>query len=128
MKKLLTIIGAILIVFILFSFWLYRRDLTRTEFSLGAVNLADAAQETLETADGWIGSVDAEAKIMTLLVGNQTLTFLLDEGAAVTESGEMIQPAAIAVGKRATVKYVQRSGHKKARSIAIYPATTPQTF
>ena len=69
-----------------------------------------------------------KSKIITLLVGNRTLTFLLEEDAAITESGEVIQASAIAVGKRATIRYVQRSGHKKARSIAIYPVTAPQTF
>lgn len=50
-----------------------------------------------------------------------------DERTSFLESGRPVQPASIASGTRATVKYAQRGGTKWARRIELAPAEPPES-
>lgn len=128
MNKLVIIIITILIVFILSSFSIYLVHLRQCGVARKINDAAENVMEEWSTADGEVRNVDARGKTITLIVGDQPLTFFLDEGTAVTRSGEVIESSAIKVGARATVRYIQRSGNKKAGSIAVYPPAAVQVF
>lgn len=121
MNKLLRNITVILIGFALSSLLIYR---LRLGDGPTPRDNGRALQSEVKTAEGQVGAVDEDAKTMTLLDGDQEVTFSFDERTAIVEQGRAVQPKAIPRGAAAAVKYTQRGGKNWARKIEVL-ATTP---
>src|SRR5215813_2863358 len=126
-NKLARIIFVILIGFALSSLVLYRLRLANTLRSSRQAAAAHSLVEETKTFEGEIQTVDPGAQPLTLLKEVEEVMLAFDERTWITESGKPIQPASIATGKTATVKYAQRGGKKMARKIELVPAEPPES-
>ena len=124
MNKLLRIITVILVGFALSSLLIYR---LRLGDGPTPRNNRQVMQSEVKTVEGQIGAVDEDAKTMTLVDGDQEVTFSFDERTAIVEQGHAVQPKAIPRGAAAAVKYSQRGGKNWARKIELLsaPASDP---
>jgi hypothetical protein len=125
MNKLARIIGVILIGFGLSSLVVYRLRLANTLRSSRQSASSTGLVEETNTIEGEIQNVDPGAQTFTLLKEGEEVMLAFDERTWIIESGKPVQPASIATGTPATVKYAQRGGKKWARKIELVP-TEPQ--
>ena len=128
MNKLLRIITIILVGFALSSLLIYR---LRLGDGPTPRNNRQVMQSEVKTVEGQIGAVDEDAKTMTLVDGDQEVTFSFDERTAIVEQGRAVQPKAIPRGAAAAVKYSQRGGKNWARKIEVLaaaPSTVPSEY
>jgi hypothetical protein len=128
MNKLLRIITVILAGFALSSLLIYR---LRLGDGPTPRNNRQVMQSEVKTVEGQIGTVDEDAKTMTLVDGDQEVTFSFDERTAIVEQGRAVQPKAIPRGAAAAVKYSQRGGKNWARKIEVLaaaPSTVPSEY
>src|ERR1051325_5929428 len=128
MNKLLRIITVILVGFALSSLLIYR---LRLGDGPTPRNNRQVMQSEVKTVEGQIGAVDEDAKTMTLVDGDQEVTFSFDERTAIVEQGHAVQPKAIPRGAAAAVKYSQRGGKNWARKIEVLaaaPSAVPSEY
>jgi len=128
MNKLLRIITVILVGFALSSLLIYR---LRLGDGPTPRNNRQVMQSEVKTVEGQIGIVDEDAKTMTLVDGDQEVTFSFDERTAIVEQGHAVQPKAIPRGAAAAVKYSQRGGKNWARKIEVLaaaPSAVPSEY
>jgi hypothetical protein len=119
MNKLLRIITIILVGFALSSLLIYR---LRLGDGPTPRHNRQVIQAEVKTVEGQVGVVDEDAKTMTLVDGDQEVTFSFDERTAIVEQGRAVQPKAIPRGAAAAVKYSQRGGKNWARKIEVLAA------
>ena len=119
MNKLLRIITILLVGFALSSLLIYR---LRLGDGPTPRNNRQVIQSEVKTVEGQVGTVDEDAKTMTLMDGDQEVTFSFDERTAIVEQGRAVQPKAIPRGAAAAVKYSQRGGKNWARKIEVLAA------
>src|ERR1051325_7918454 len=107
MKKLINVIGIIMIVFVLASLCLYRLQIGHTI----AARQGQAGQvppPEIKTTEGQISLIDTGSKTLILTNGNQLVPFAFDDRTAVSLSGHFVQPTTITSGLTARVRYVSR--------------------
>jgi hypothetical protein len=83
--------------------------------------------EETRIIEGEIQTIDPGSKTLTLVNDGQEVMLAFDERTSIIESGRPVQPASIASGTAATVKYAQRGGKKVARRIELSPAEPPES-
>jgi hypothetical protein len=81
--------------------------------------------EETRIIEGEIQTVDPASRTFTLMNQGEEVMLAFDERTSIIESGRPVQPASIASGTPATVKYAQRGGKKWARRIELAPAEPP---
>jgi len=125
--KLARIIFVILTGFALSSLVVYRLRLANTLRSSRQTAASHGLVEETNTIEGEIQTVDPGARTFTLLKEGEEVMLAFDERTWIIESGKPVQPASIATGTPATVKYAQRGGKKMARKIELVPAEPPES-
>ena len=128
MNKLLRNITIILVGFALSSLLIYR---LRLGDGPTPRDNRPVMQSEVKTVEGQIGTVDEDAKTMTLVDGDQEVIFSFDERTAIVEQGHAVQPKAIPRGAAAAVKYSQRGGKNWARKIEVLaaaPSAAPSEY
>jgi hypothetical protein len=128
MNKLARIIIVILTGFALSSLVLYRLRLAPTLRSTRQTASSNGLVEETKTIEGEIQTVDPNTRTFTILKEGEEVMLAFDERTWIIESGKQVQPAAIATGTPATVKYAQRGGKKWARKIELVPAEPPESI
>lgn len=127
MSKLVRILSVILIAFALSSFLVYRLRLNSTLRPPRQRQSGPNLMEETKTVEGEIQAVDPDARTLTLMNEGEEVMMAFDERTAILESGKPVQPASIASGTPATVKYTQRGSKKWARRIELAPAEPPES-
>lgn len=127
MNKLLRILSVILLAFALSSLVVYRLRLSSTLRPSRQSASAPGLVEETRIIEGEIQAVDAGSRTFTLVNEGQEVILVFDERTSILESGRPVQPASIASGTPATVKYAQRGGKKWARRIELAPAEPPES-
>jgi hypothetical protein len=124
MSKLIRIIVIILFAFALASLLIFRLRIGDAP--------AGAPQSTInsdvQTVKGQIGTVNTDAKTLTLVDGDKQVTFAFDERTAIVESGHAVPPASIPQGAAASVRYSQRGGKNWARKIELLTDTPSESY
>jgi hypothetical protein len=124
---LVRILSVILIGFALSSLVLYRLRLSSTlRRSRQAAPVPGLVEET-RIIEGEIQTVDPASRTFTIVNEGQEVMLAFDERTSIIESGRPVEPASIASGTPATVKYAQRGGKKWARRIELAPAEPPES-
>jgi len=127
-NKLARIIFVILMGFALSSLVVYRLRLANTlRSSRQTAASSHGLIEETNTIEGEIQTVDPSTRTLTLLKEGEEVMLGFDERTWIIESGKPVQPASIATGTPATVKYAQRGGKKMARKIELVPAEPPES-
>ena len=127
MNKTARIVLLILVAFALSSLAVYR---LRVGGGKPAARIQDSARTiraATKTVEGQIDSVDADAGVITLNDGTETVTLALDERTQIVESGMIVEAASITSGASATVKYTQRRGRNLARKIELIASIPPDS-
>jgi|SRR5215471_20891642 len=127
MNKLTRIIIVILTGFALSSLVLYRLRLTTTLRAPRQTVSSNGLVEETKTIEGEIQTVDPSTQTLTIRNEGEEVMLAFDERTWIIESGKPVQPAAIATGTPATVKYAQHGGKKFARKIELAPAEPPES-
>lgn len=126
-SNLARVLSIILIAFALSSLLVYRLRLARTLRPPTQNQPATRLIEETKVIEGEIQAVDSTSRTLTLINEGQEVTFGFDERTSITESGRPVQPASIASGTSASVKYAQREGKTWARRIELIPAQPPES-
>jgi hypothetical protein len=126
-SKLVRILTVILIGFALSSLVVYRLRLSSTLRSSRRNPAATGLVEETRIIEGEIQTVDPGSRTFTIVNDGQEVMLAFDERTSILESGRPVQPASIASGTPATVKYAQRGGKKWARRIELAPAEPPES-
>lgn len=126
-SKLVRILSVILIAFALSSLVVYRLRLASALRPTRQAAPAPGLVEETRIIEGEIQTIDPGSKTLTLVNDGQEVMLAFDERTSIIESGRPVQPASIASGTAATVKYAQRGGKKVARRIELAPAEPPES-
>jgi len=126
MKKLIEIIGILLMAFALSSLLVYRTRLRDAPPLQPPGVRADRSE--VKIVEGQIGIVDTGANTLTLFDGDREVTFIFDGRTAIVESGRAVKPGSIPRGASAAVKYTQRGGKNWARKIELLTAQSSDTY
>ncbi|MEN3334453.1 MAG: hypothetical protein V7641_3818 [Blastocatellia bacterium] len=124
MSKLIRIIVIILFAFALASLLIVRLRIGDTP----AGPPQSAINSDVQTVEGQIGTVNTDAKTLTLVDGDRQVTFAFDERTAIVESGHAVPPASIPQGAAASVRYSQRGGKNWARKIELLTGTPSDPY
>jgi hypothetical protein len=119
MARLMRIIAMILVAFSLTSFLLYRQVLLINRRDQQRVQSSRIAIPEVKTAEGVIDDVDPEGHALTLIDGDERVTFELDDGTSIIDSGQVVTPASVTTGSSASVRYTQQKGKNHARKIVL---------
>jgi hypothetical protein len=124
MSKLIRIIIIILFAFALASLLIFRLRIgdAPTGSPQSTIN------SDVQTVKGQIGTVNTDAKTLTLVDGDKQVTFAFDERTAIVESGHAVPPASIPQGAAASVRYSQRGGKNWARKIELLTDTPSDPY
>jgi len=126
-SKLVRILSVILIGFALSSLVVYRLRLSSTLRPARQPAPAPGLLEETRIIEGEIQMIDPGSRTFTIVNDGQEVMLAFDERTSIIESGHPVQPASIASGTPATVKYAQRGGKKWARRIELVPAEPPES-
>ena len=126
MNKTARIILLILAAFALSSLAIYRLRVGGVKPAAHQRDSGRTIRAATKTVEGQIDSVDADAGIIKLNDGTETVTLAFDERTEIVESGRIVEPGSIASGASATVKYTQRRGRNLARKIELIASIPPE--
>lgn len=125
MNKTARIVFLILAAFALSSLAIYRLRIVGRKPSAHQRDSARTIRAATKTVEGQIDSIDADAGIIKLNDGTETVTLAFDERTEIVESGKVIEVGSITSGASATVKYTQRRGRNLARKIELIASVPP---
>lgn len=122
MRRLTVIICISLLAFAGASLLIYRIG-TRTAPSNPPASPNRDIVPEVNTAEGQVGSVDVDARTLTLVAGDQEVVFSYDDRTSIIQSGHAVTPDSIPAGSGATVRYTSRAGKNFARRIELAEST-----
>ena len=120
MKKLIKIIGIIMMVFVLASVCLYKIQIGRT-IAARQGHVEQIAPPEIKTTEGQISLIDTGTKTLILTKDHQMVPFSFDDRTAVSVSGHFVQPTNITSGVTVKVRYVSLGNRNWAQEILLAP-------
>jgi hypothetical protein len=118
MRRLSIIICISLVAFAGASLLIYRLGTRSGSSNPPAPPNRDIVPE-VNTLEGQGGSVDVDARTLTLVEGDREVVFSFDDRTSIILSGRAVSPDSIATGSGATVRYTSRAGKNFARRIEL---------
>jgi hypothetical protein len=120
MKKLIKLIGIIMIIFVLASLCLYKIQIGQT-IAARQGQVEQLAPPEIRTTEGQISLIDTATKTLILTKDNQMVPFSFDDRTAVSVSGHFVQSTNITSGVTVKVRYVRMGNRSWAQEILLAP-------
>jgi hypothetical protein len=127
MKKRYVVLSSLVVVFALFVIANAQPQANSDTTKSTASSTQHKVKHPLMTTKGEISSIDINGRTLTLMEGQNPMSFNFNDKTRVTQSGRSVQASAIKTGERASIKYKEQDGQKWATAIQLASAKKETT-